>query len=641
MSYSITIAEVVNGVTVTNTANPYTVEITEVVNNISITAPASNVVEITNTQYPVTVSYNAVIIQGTGGGAPGIYDVVEDTSPQLGGNLDVNGYKISSASNGDINIMPNGTGEINLEGVTQVGTGSSEGVITSRGAQSLLLLADPLNNAGQSALKLDINGDVEFSPGPGGAVRSNTATNIFGDASQAATITTDGVQNLVLNTNEGGSSPSITLTATGGITLNANGANGVLINETGTGVNTIRRTTNTGTSLNAVSVQRNYTAGAFSTMNGHIAGLAFSQRDNTNTQSFYTRIGGQYSTSGAHSHVFDKSTDNFTTPIRQAEIGDNKLTLGPATGTTSQVITTGAKQNLTLNTEGGAGGPSIILRNASRRINISTGDGVTTYSTLDINGVDHGFDFQSQQSFSVSTRRQNFYIDGEINGNMNLQSNGTGYISLTGGDPFTAGSQILLASSGAITLSGGSNSSTGGVVVIGGTANSNISLTPNGTGNLVLDGQNWPQTSGTNGQVLRTNGAGQTSWVSVGSLGFSSGLASVSADPAPALGGDLDVAGYKITTTQTNGDVKIAALGTGKVKLSNIAYPNADGSAGQVLRTNGSGVTDWVTKQDATVVNDNQPTVESTGQHWYRPVTGAFYTARNNAWEPVNDDGFF
>ena len=42
--------------------------------------------------------------------------LVVDTTPQLGGNLDVNGNSIVSASNGDITIAPNGAGEINLNG---------------------------------------------------------------------------------------------------------------------------------------------------------------------------------------------------------------------------------------------------------------------------------------------------------------------------------------------------------------------------------------------------------------------------------------------------------------------------------------------------------------------------------------------
>ena len=46
----------------------------------------------------------------SGGG--GITDIVNDTTPQLGGNLDVNGHNIVSASNGNITISPNGTGRI-------------------------------------------------------------------------------------------------------------------------------------------------------------------------------------------------------------------------------------------------------------------------------------------------------------------------------------------------------------------------------------------------------------------------------------------------------------------------------------------------------------------------------------------------
>ena len=42
----------------------------------------------------------------------GITDVVQDTTPQLGGDLDVNGNKIVSASNGNIALEPNGTGKV-------------------------------------------------------------------------------------------------------------------------------------------------------------------------------------------------------------------------------------------------------------------------------------------------------------------------------------------------------------------------------------------------------------------------------------------------------------------------------------------------------------------------------------------------
>ena len=50
-----------------------------------------------------TLSFNTVLT-----------DVVQDTTPQLGGPLDVNGQSITSASNGDITLNPDGTGEIKL-----------------------------------------------------------------------------------------------------------------------------------------------------------------------------------------------------------------------------------------------------------------------------------------------------------------------------------------------------------------------------------------------------------------------------------------------------------------------------------------------------------------------------------------------
>ena len=43
--------------------------------------------------------------------AAGLANIVEDTSPQLGGNLDVNGQQIVTTSNGNIVLAPNGTGQ--------------------------------------------------------------------------------------------------------------------------------------------------------------------------------------------------------------------------------------------------------------------------------------------------------------------------------------------------------------------------------------------------------------------------------------------------------------------------------------------------------------------------------------------------
>ena len=60
--------------------------------------------------------------------AGGLTDVASDSSPQLGGDLDVNGNDIVSASNGNINILPNGSGKVNIDG-----NGSSGGVTITDG----------------------------------------------------------------------------------------------------------------------------------------------------------------------------------------------------------------------------------------------------------------------------------------------------------------------------------------------------------------------------------------------------------------------------------------------------------------------------------------------------------------------------
>ena len=60
--------------------------------------------------------------------AGGLSDVVSDSSPQLGGDLDVNGNDIVSVSNGDINLLPNGSGKVIIDG-----NGSSGGVSITDG----------------------------------------------------------------------------------------------------------------------------------------------------------------------------------------------------------------------------------------------------------------------------------------------------------------------------------------------------------------------------------------------------------------------------------------------------------------------------------------------------------------------------
>ena len=67
-----------------------------------------------------------------------LQDLVDDTTPQLGGNLDVNGSSIVSVSAGNIAITPDTTGKIVLDGLSwPTADGSADQVLKTDGAGNL------------------------------------------------------------------------------------------------------------------------------------------------------------------------------------------------------------------------------------------------------------------------------------------------------------------------------------------------------------------------------------------------------------------------------------------------------------------------------------------------------------------------
>ena len=84
-------------------------------NNVAIRwSESANYWELTNDGS----SYSA--IQTSSGSSGFLANIVEDTTPQLGGSLDVNGQVITSASNGDVVITADGTGQLKLNKVLSV-----------------------------------------------------------------------------------------------------------------------------------------------------------------------------------------------------------------------------------------------------------------------------------------------------------------------------------------------------------------------------------------------------------------------------------------------------------------------------------------------------------------------------------------
>jgi hypothetical protein len=275
------------------------------------------------------------------------------------------------------------------------------------------------DNGGDGALSYNSSSGVISYTGPSASeVRAHFSggTGITITDGVVATTITQGITDVVQDTTPqlGGdldiNGKKIVTVSNGSIVIAPNGSGNVILNETGTGLVVARRTNASGTTGNGLFVQRNYTADVLANMDGHTAGLVFSQRDSANAQAFYTRLAGEYATDGGHAHWFEKSTNNGTSWIRQATLGDNQLVMGALTGTTTQQIGTYGVQDLALGT------------NAS-----------------------------------------------------------------------------------------GSN--VGGVIFIEAGANGGIELVPDGTGAVTIDGLIWPTADGSANQVLKTNGSGVLSWV--------------------------------------------------------------------------------------------------------------------------------
>ena len=128
-------------------------------------------------------SEKAVYLDGSDDQVGGFTSLAADSSPQLGGELDVVTYDIVSTSNRDIDIAPHGTGDVVLKADTvTVGDAAAAATLRSSGAGTL-------------------------------------------------TVTTGGTTDLILSTNNGTASGTFTITdaANGALTLTPNGTGVVAI----------------------------------------------------------------------------------------------------------------------------------------------------------------------------------------------------------------------------------------------------------------------------------------------------------------------------------------------------------------------------------------------------------------------------
>ena len=144
----------------------------------------------------------------------GLSDIVSDTTPQLGGNLDVNGQDIVSVSNGDIDLDPNGSGVVVFKGNSTKGSGqfklnceqNSHGITIkgpphSAAASYTLTLPNTDGNANE-VLKTDGSGNLSWVAQPSAGLSNNTTnTGSIGIGTNALDSDTTGTKNIAIGSN--------------------------------------------------------------------------------------------------------------------------------------------------------------------------------------------------------------------------------------------------------------------------------------------------------------------------------------------------------------------------------------------------------------------------------------------------------
>ena len=145
-------------------------------------------------------------------------------------------------------------------------------------------------------------------------------------------------------------------------------------------------------------------------------------------------------------------------------------------------------------------------------------------------------------------------------------------------------------------------------------------------GNALLTGSiYWNSTSST--LQVWDGSAWQQGAFTAGSL-----LANVVEDTTPVLGGSLDVGAHSIVSA-SNQDIAITPNGTGNVVLDGLNYPQADGTSGQFLQTDGSGQLSFATVSTPSlsslgIANHDNLSVDSSGNVALGASSIAFGTSK-------------
>lgn len=388
------------------------------------------------------------------------------------GGTDSGTIDIHDGVNGNIELSVNGTGNIYANAnVLRVGTNNTAATITTQGTGDVTINTNSGTNSGFVKINNGTNGNIEIEPHGTGDVLITSDTVRIGDQNAAATLTTYGTGNLVLNTNTGTDSGSITIAngTNGDITIQTNGTGDVLVNAdtlrvgdsnaaatvTTNGTGDLILNTNTGTNSGSITITQGADGNIALQPNGtgkvrFYNAYNFPSADGTNGQVLTTNGSGVLSWAASSSSLSISDDMTPTAGTDSISLLTETLVFAGGEGIDTAVTSNTVTINMELATAGANVGASNIGGAAFSSANFDVTSGFVTIKTGGVSNTELANSSVTIGSTTVSLGGTSTTLAGitqldvddlrfdgttisstSTNGNITLDPNGTGVIDVS------------------------------------------------------------------------------------------------------------------------------------------------------------------------------------------------------------------
>ena len=371
--------------------------------------------------------------------------VLEDTSPQLGGDLDVNGKRITSArSNEDIIILPNGTGGVVASGIRMAGT---------------TLSADD-----SSSININEGVVIDGTASVSGAATLSSTLSVTGATTISAGLTANSLTTNTIASNGSNADLSIQPSGTGDVLISALRVNGTTLDSSDSTKVTIAEAVDI-TGATDIGGALTGTSGSFSTT---LAVTGASTLSSTLSVSGATTLLAGVTATSVTTNTISSNGSNAELSIQPSGTGDVLISALRINGTTldssdSSKVTIAEAVDITGALDV-AGAMTTIGQTITGNVTISGSLSTGTFAVGDLNITADGT------------------ITSDTNGDIEIDPAGTGAIVLTGNITAT-GTQTTTGQLNVDNLRMDGNALTAT------DTNGGITITPDGTGSITLGGE--------------------------------------------------------------------------------------------------------------------------------------------------------